>query len=137
MVLAPHPDDEVLGCGGTLARLSHEKASTHVIVMTGDTAVKSFDNWRQHIRADEIESVRQHLSLSSVSCLGYAPSLLDSQATDQLVNELRSFIEVLKPETLFLPWIGDIHSDHRVASRVGLAAAKSVLTNGGPSARSQ
>jgi len=72
--------------------------------------------------------VRQHLSLSSVSCLGYAPSLLDSQATDQLVNELRSFIEVLKPETLFLPWIGDIHSDHRVASRVGLAAAKSFRT---------
>jgi LmbE family N-acetylglucosaminyl deacetylase len=128
LVLAPHPDDEALGCGGTLARLSCEKVSTHVVVMTGDVKAKAFDNWREHVRADEIGKVRQHLFLNSVSCQGYPASTLHSLATRELIDELRSIIELLQPETLFLPWIGDIHSDHQVAARVGLAAAKSFRT---------
>lgn len=128
LVLAPHPDDEVLGCGGTLAKLSHEKSSTHVVVMTGDVTLKTFDNWRQHVRADEIGRARRLLNLSSVSCQGHPAGNLDSIATGELVDELRHTIKLLEPETLFLPWTGDVHSDHQVASRVGLSAAKSFRT---------
>ena len=124
-MVAPHPDDEALGCGGTIARLVAEGVAAHVLIVTGATAQGDFDNWSHHERAFELGIVRKELGLSSVSCLGLDSSSLDVVPKKELVEMFRLFLTSVRPQALFLPWLADAHSDHRIVSQSFQSAAKS------------
>lgn len=107
LVLAPHPDDEVIGCGGTLAHASSLSAQIGIVYFTsGADSARIGDVRRQEaVVALEILGVRA-LSYWMNSMVG---SVGRTGRSERLAEIVKSFA----PTTVLLPWFGDNHSDHR------------------------
>lgn len=131
VVIAPHADDETLGCGGTLLR--HVALSDRI--HWGLVTAMSSDGYSERQiaqRRAEIDTVRQLYGFTSVSELGFPTTKLDSIGTSDLVSRIGSVIYSIKPEVIYLPFPGDIHTDHKV---VFLAAASIIKWFRYPSVR--
>jgi len=122
LVLAPHPDDEVIGCGGALALLAVEKREIHVIVATdGSAAERSLSEedtpaaYRAR-REDETRRGLAHLGVSNVAFLRLPDrTLQDSE--DELISRIRSLMREIKPDLVLAPSPLEIHPDHVALSR--------------------
>ena len=123
LVVSPHPDDEILGCGGTLQRLGDEGHSLFWVIFTEMTM--EYSNQQKLARKDEIEKICSELGFVSKYELGFGASGLDQSALGDLVSSLFSVIREVKPEKVFCPYIFDAHSDHSYVSRAVQAATKS------------
>ena len=114
LVLAPHPDDEVLGCGGALCR--HTAAGERVAVVfltSGELGLKHLprdEAWR--IREREARAAARILGLANVEFLrGPDWGLAEAKAT--IARELRAILQREKPEIIYLPHPDDWHPDHQ------------------------
>lgn len=124
--ISPHPDDELLGCGGTLLRLRNEKAChCHWLVVTDMTAEQGYSAERIASRTREIETVAQTLHVTSVTNLKLPPARLDTIPMGEMVNQIGAVLTRIKPNTIFLPYRGDAHSDHRIVFDGATACCKS------------
>lgn len=126
LVIAPHPDDELLGCGGTLLRRSSEGVTVGWLLVTAITVEDGWAEQKVLARDLEIERVRKGLGISSDNLykLGYSTSKLDRVPTSELISRISSVFEEFKPEEVFLPHPGDIHSDHRITFEAVSACTK-------------
>jgi len=124
LVIAPHPDDESLGCGGLMSRLAHLGTDCHVLIATGSVTSHGFDNWKSHQCSEAIGGMIDALQSKSVTGLGYESSKLEMLPMLSLIDSFRSVLEAVRPSTVCLPWNGDAHSDHRICHAIGLATTK-------------
>ncbi|MFH1019914.1 MAG: glycosyltransferase [Pseudomonadota bacterium] len=109
LVFAPHPDDEVFGMGGAMARAAAQGIRLEVVVLTsGD---QSGD---PEVRRKESEAAGK---LLGVSCF-YFWNIPDRQLAGAPlpVPELGRLLETLRPGTVFLPGMQEYHPDHRAAT---------------------
>jgi LmbE family N-acetylglucosaminyl deacetylase len=124
MVVAPHMDDEVIGCGGTL--LLHRTLNSEVHVVFVSDSSGAVDDPRRarslrEIRRAEMVKVRDLLALASIVELGFPDGSLTSREEAiavRLAEELRTF----RPDQVLCPFPADGHADHQ-ASAVALALA--------------
>lgn len=120
VILAPHPDDESLGCGGTAALCAQAGARVTAVVLTdGRRGDPGFE-------ADPAQLAREREAESRAACavLGWEAPIflgradqtlaLDPQAGARLAEVLAS----LRPEVIFLPFLGDNHPDHLAVNRL-------------------
>lgn len=125
IVLAPHPDDETLGCGGTLLRLKEEgSASLFWVLMTRMTAEAGYDGAAISRRETEIEQVGRLFGFERTVQLPFSAAMLDIAPTHELVRALAAVFDDLQPETLLLPFPSDAHSDHRRSFAIASACSK-------------
>jgi LmbE family N-acetylglucosaminyl deacetylase len=127
LIVAPHPDDETLGCGGAIALLQHFGNSVQVLVISDGTA--SHPNSRKYPEA-KLRSLREQETLSALDLLGVNSSavtflgLKDSAVPtlgtefEQAVASCRTYLSTFKPATIILPWRRDPHADHRASWRI-------------------
>ena len=116
LVVAPHPDDELLGCGGTLLRRFADGGSVGWLLVT---AIQESDGWsaaQVRDREQEISEVREGLGIDSENLypLGLPPTKLDQVPMAELVGRFSEVFNLFKPEEVLLPHGHDIHSDHRI-----------------------
>lgn len=123
LIVAPHPDDETLGCGGAIALLRSLGCSVQVLVMSDGTLShpRSLKYPPPRLRALREAETLEALSTLSVSRTettflrlpdGSIPTLESSEA-EVAVALCRAHLQLVKPETVFLPWRFDPHPDHR------------------------
>lgn len=124
LVIAPHPDDEVLGVGGTLFRRKQEGASTAWLIMT---TISLETGWSEKVvneRAEQIKQISQLFGFDSVYQLDFSSRELDQISKLELVNKISNVLQDFQPEELFLPHYSDIHSDHRITFDAALSCTK-------------
>ncbi|MBT5399472.1 PIG-L family deacetylase [bacterium] len=109
LIIAVHPDDETLGCGGTLLKHKFNKDEIHWLICTETNAKDNFYD----IRKKEIEKVRKLYEFNSVTNLKLRTMHVDEYTTSDLVGKISQVINKIKPNIVYLPFRGDIHSDHR------------------------
>ena len=124
LVVAPHPDDEVLGPGGTIARYASEGLEVVVVIVThADPTIfpdYSLEEGRaEAARADEILGVRKTLFLE-----GFPAALLDTVPQSSLNAAIQEVLADIEPELLLIPFPGDLHLDHRRVAEAALVAAR-------------
>lgn len=124
LVVAVHPDDETLGCGGALLRLREEGAEIHWMIVTAMTAECGFPAEIIARRESEIEAVAQMYDFSSVSRLGFPATRLDEVPMTQLVVAMSNVFKSLQPNLVFLPYQHDVHSDHQYAFQAAFSCTK-------------
>jgi LmbE family N-acetylglucosaminyl deacetylase len=124
LVVAPHPDDEILGCGGTLLRRVAEGAEVGCVFVTGMSEEAGWAPERIATRAAEIERVSRAVGFAQVFQLGLPPARLDTVAAGELVARLGGAFTAFAPEEVYLPNPGDIHTDHRAVFDAGAACCK-------------
>lgn len=129
MVIATHPDDEVLGCGGIMARRSSEGDEVHVLVVTRG-AEDLYPKEQIDATREEMKKAHAILGVKGVTFLDFPAPKLDTIPHHQIVDAIAKALIAVKPDILFIPHHGDIHSDHRAVNLSALVAARPV--NGSP-----
>lgn len=114
LVVAPHPDDEVLGAGGTLLRRKAEGAKVAWLIVTGITAEAGWSDKKIKERADEIKRITDLFGFDSVFELNFPTTQLDQVPMSDLVEAISNAFKKFEPEEIFVPHPSDVHTDHRV-----------------------
>lgn len=124
LAIAPHPDDETLGCGGTLLRHIERGDRVHWVIVTAITAAQGFTPTRVREREAEIAAVAQAYGFAGVHQLGFATTLLDTVPKGELVAALGRVVQQTAAELLYVPYRNDAHSDHAAVFDAAAACAK-------------
>lgn len=126
VVIAPHPDDESLGCGGLLALLAQARQPVWCVLVSDGTmshpnSVKFAAPARQALREQELRMALQELGCPPDALLplnlpdGSVPTP-DTPAGASAVTQLAAFFQRTQPRTVLCPWRRDPHPDHRATS---------------------
>lgn len=124
IVISPHPDDETLGCGGTLLALKNKGYSINWLIITGLYKVNGFTEERIESRSNEINNVRKMYGFDEVSDLGIATTKVDSVPVGDLVFSISEVLKKIRPNIVFTPFINDVHTDHKIISEAVISCSK-------------
>lgn len=122
LVVAPHPDDETLGCGGTILKHRDQGDTVHWLIVTG--MGKHFPPDRISERVIEIEEVARRYAFSSQHVLNLPAAHLDTVPLGEIVDAIKSVLETVQADTIYLPYRGDAHTDHRIVFDAVIACTK-------------
>jgi LmbE family N-acetylglucosaminyl deacetylase len=123
LVIAPHPDDEVLGCGGAIARHVALGDDVYVcIVSKGAPDVFPSEFVEQGRR--EAASANKLLGTRRIIFLDFPAPRLDLVPTSTLATALKDIIVQVQAGTVYLPHHGDLHGDHKAVYWATLVAAR-------------
>jgi LmbE family N-acetylglucosaminyl deacetylase len=132
-VLAPHPDDESLGCGGSIAELCDQGCPPFVIVLTDGTG--SHPNSRLY-PAERLRLLREQETRTATLCLGVPPERLvflryrdtaapvDGAELQEAASRLASILDASGCRILLAPWRHDPHCDHQAAAAIAECAGR-------------
>jgi glycosyltransferase involved in cell wall biosynthesis/LmbE family N-acetylglucosaminyl deacetylase len=133
LVLAPHMDDETIGCGGTLALHAQQGARICVVFLTdgrnGGGGIGALDGEARRLKQIELVAIRKReaagalaaLGISDMRCLEMCDGRLMADA-DAAAVQLRAILDEVQPTLVYLPMFIEEHTDHRAASSVLLKA---------------
>lgn len=126
LVIAPHADDEVLGCGATIARHVDDGDCVKIAIMTNASVGAP-----EIFSADAVECVRSEaldahgvLGVDDTVFLDFPAPALNAYPEYRVSLALSSIIREFLPTHLYLPHPGDLHQDHKAIYRAGLVAAR-------------
>ena len=125
LIVAVHPDDESLGCGGTLLHHKAQGDSIHWLILTKPTAEYGFDASYDAHKQKVIQQVADAYGFDSVQQLGFPTTGLSDLKECDLVQALSKVVSDLQPEIVYTPFCADVHGDHQVAFRALMSATKS------------
>lgn len=137
VVIAPHPDDEALGCGGLLALLCQAQVPVWAVLVTDGTmshpnSRKYPPAARQALREAEFRAALTELGIPTAPlCLGLPDgevSVIGSELFAAASAQLRSFLMQHQPTTILVPWRRDPHPDHRATSQLVRATLAQLAT---------
>lgn len=123
MVIAPHPDDEVLGCGGTMARLASLGCHIDVAIVTRGMPPR-FDLTQVERVQAEARDAHRMLGVAQTHFLDFPAAYLDQIACADLNDAVAQSVKNCAPDTLFVPFAGDLHFDHRLVFDAAMVAAR-------------
>ncbi len=125
LVVAPHPDDETLGCGGTL--LKHKKNGDQIYWMIV-TNIHNGDVWTKEkvqARQEEIDQVSQMYGFEKTFKLDFPTTMLDTIPMADLISAISKVIQDVEPVSVYIPNKSDIHTDHQIAFKAIMSCTKS------------
>lgn len=128
LIIAPHPDDEVLGCGGTIKRLTSSGTNLTVLIATRGKKELYSEERIINVR-NQARAAHDLLGVNQTIFFDYPAPELDLVSISQLSSAISDIITIEKPDTVFLPHHGDIHHDHRAIFNAGLVASRPVNNN--------
>ena len=112
LIVAPHPDDEILGVGGTIARLVSEGKSVSILFVSGHLPpIYQIEDFEK-TQSECVEAMRI-LNVEIFDFLKIPALTLSSYPTDKLNGAIKKFMDKVKPNVVFLPF-PDRHIDHRI-----------------------
>ena len=123
LIVAPHPDDEVLGCGGTIKRLSLQSAEVIVLIMSRGKKGLYSEEKILNVR-DEAKRAHEMLGVTETIFLDFPAPELDLVSVSELSRAISGVVNQFFPGIIFLPHKGDIHHDHKAIFNAGLVASR-------------
>lgn len=125
MVIAAHPDDEALGCGGTIAKHVDQGDTVHFIFVADGVSSRNASG-DQALIEREVATKRAAflLGASSFDTLGFPDNRLDTIALLDIVQCLELQIERIKPSIIYTHHGGDLNVDHRKVHSAVITACR-------------
>jgi LmbE family N-acetylglucosaminyl deacetylase len=114
IVVAPHPDDEVLGVGGTILRRKAEGGKVAWLIVTAISEKSGWETEKVKQRDDEIERITKFFDFDEVFTLNFPTTQLDRVPMSELVASISKVFSTFEPEEVFVNHPSDIHTDHRM-----------------------
>ena len=121
LVVAVHPDDETLGCGGTLLKYKDNGDEIYWLICTK----LNEDSGLYSIRVNEIKQVSRMYNFDNVYSLGLKTMRVDEYSMSELIGKISKVIDEVRPNIIYLPFKEDVHSDHRKIFEASYSCTKS------------
>lgn len=126
LVIAPHADDEVLGCGATISHLTKQGYDVYVLIATnasvGAPELFSADLIRQ-VRSEAL-AAHKILGVKETAFLELPAPALDQYPRYKISNEIAAVIKKFAADTVFIPHRGDCHKDHTIIHECAMVACR-------------
>lgn len=124
LVIAPHPDDETLGCGGTLLLFKEKGFQINWLIITEVFEEFGFSKERVQTRNNDILNVTKKYGFDNVIRVGIPTSRVDEVSKGKLVEEISNAFKEVKPNIIFVPFYNDVHTDHKVIAEATISCTK-------------
>jgi LmbE family N-acetylglucosaminyl deacetylase len=128
LIVAPHPDDEVLGCGGIIKKYSLSGHSVYALIVTRGSPKLYGEEKIMNVRYEALKA-HKLLGITDTVFLDFPAPDLDLISLAELSREIFRVIMEFEIGALFLPNRGDIHHDHKAVFNAGLVAARPIKDN--------
>lgn len=131
LVVAAHPDDEVLGCGGTIARLTREGHDVYVAIL-GEGITSRYDEHDQADREliselhDRSQQVSKIIGVKELFLFDLPDNRFDTVPLLDIIKIIESLIERLQPQIVYTHHGGDLNIDHAITHRAVMTATRPV-----------
>lgn len=131
-VIAAHPDDEVLGCGGTIAAHTQKGDKVHTIILA--EGITSRNNKRDPLKqtfsllslSESAQRANNILGVSSLSFHNFPDNRMDSVDLLDVVKVVERYINKIKPDLIYTHHWGDLNIDHRITNEAVITACRPV-----------
>jgi len=132
LIVAAHPDDEVLGCGGTVARMVREGSSVYIAILgEGITSRYQAREEADHGLVDALHArsrkVAKALGAANLFTYDLPDNRFDTVPLLDVVKIVEGLIESLRPEVIYTHHGGDLNIDHGIVHRAVLTASRPVV----------
>jgi LmbE family N-acetylglucosaminyl deacetylase len=125
LVVAAHTDDEVLGCGGTIARHADEGDAVYaVFIADGVSSRKHASQGDYSSRKIAAENARIILGIRKNYYLGFPDNRLDSIPLIEIIQPLEEIIQKMRPTIIYTHHHGDLNVDHRITHQATMTACR-------------
>jgi N-acetylglucosamine malate deacetylase 1 len=117
LAIAPHPDDETLGCGGALFRHKAEGDDIYWLIITG---ISQEGGWKEKVvnkRDNEIDAVAEKYEFSDVFNLRLPTTKIDTLPVSDLIEEISNIYKKVEPDIIYMPFAYDVHTDHQIIAK--------------------
>lgn len=133
LVIAAHPDDEVLGCGGTIARLTSEGSNVYTLIL--GEGVTSRDRKRDLAKREneiaelkkQAENANRILGVKKVYTFDFPDNRFDSVPLLDIIKTIEETKDDLKPDIVFTHHIGDLNIDHQITFKAVMTAFRPTI----------
>lgn len=123
LVIAPHPDDEILGVGGTMAKRAAEGHNVYVCVVTKGCeplfSAESVEKTRSECRKADLS-----LGVRETAFLDFPSVMLENVLRYQLNGAIVNVVQKYKPEEVYIPHRGDMQLDHKLTADAAMVALR-------------
>ena len=129
LIIVAHPDDEVLGCGGTIAKLSHDYDIYTLILGEGITS-RDIPNEEKKEELKELkkqsDEANKILGVKKVFFEDFPDNRFDTVPLLDIIKSIEKVIQKIKPEEIFTHHYGDLNIDHQIVHKAVLTATRPV-----------
>lgn len=127
LVIAAHADDEVIGCGGTIARHVAEGCSVHVVFMAdGVTSRPGVEPGELQVRQSAAQQALAILGVHHTQSLGLPDNRMDTLPLLEVVQQVEPIINQVRPHLIYTHYHGDLNVDHRITHQAVMTACRPV-----------
>ena len=123
LVIAAHPDDEILGVGATLARHVAEGDDVHALILCEGMSLR-YPDAEEDFLAGEARAAAQIVGFKSLTMAGLPDQRLDQLSLIEIVAPIEQQIRALQPNIVYTHWRGDINKDHVLVYEASLVATR-------------
>jgi len=130
LVIAAHPDDEILGCGGTVARMVKDGCKAYTLILgegiasregVRNKSAKILELRKQAIRANKI------IGASGTSLFDFPDNRFDTAPLLDIVKTVEKIKNKIRPDVIFTHYVRDLNIDHRIAFQAVITATRPCL----------
>lgn len=125
LVISVHPDDETLGCGGTILKHKKNGDELYWLIITKTDEKLGFSKEFIDKRKLEIKNVAQRYGFKNIFELDYLTTKLHLVDISDLIKNISNVITFIRPEIIYMNNRSDIHTDHQVAAKAIMSCVKS------------
>ena len=128
LIVAAHPDDEVLGCGGTITKSTSEGCKVYIVFMTNGIA--SRNRKKKDIKKEVNERKRAAIKACKImgaekpNFLDFQDNQLDKYPLLKIVKNVEKFIKKYSPSVIFSHYGGDLNIDHQIVNKAVITACR-------------
>ena len=129
LVVAAHPDDEILGCGGTIAKYIKKGAKVKTIILTKGISSR-YENFDENVKKLQSKLIKTSklanriIGVKNLNFYNLEDNQFDNKSLLTLIKILEKEIKNFKPNKIFTHFINDLNIDHQYTSRAVLTAAR-------------
>ncbi len=124
LVVAVHPDDETLACGGTLLKHKEQGDQIYWLIVTGLHTDNGFSQNTVDQREIEIQKVSEAYGFAETIRFDFPTMRLDELSYSDLIGAFSKAFKTVEPNVIYLPFHGDVHTDHQVIFNAAYSCTK-------------
>ncbi len=124
LVIAAHPDDEAIGCAGTIYKHTQNGDEVHLMFMTNGEGARGFSKQRIAKRRKNALRIKELLNIKSVKFLKFPDNEMDTVSKLKIIKQIEKDITKLAPYRVYTHSHGDLNVDHKLCFEATITACR-------------